>query len=267
MFVLNSSLIDTSVELDRPPMPLDWHSSRSTPGKRVLDWALGGGLLVLTLPLILVCWLVVRLTSRGPGFYSQLRVGRYGLQYRIYKIRSMHTDCEAATGAVWAKRNDPRVTTVGRVLRKLHLDELPQLWNVIRGDMSLVGPRPERPEFVEMLTKSVPGYADRLAVRPGVTGLAQIQLPPDQDLDSVRVKVDLDRIYLQRCGLWMDLRILFGTGIYLVGFSFARVQALAFLPLNKRYVTSASPILDQSSEDADLSEEQVPCSDLRYRKV
>lgn len=257
MFVLNSSLIETSVELDRPVVPFVWHSSRLTPGKRLLDWGVGGSLLILTIPLILICWLAVRLTSRGPGFYSQQRVGRYGKLYRIYKIRSMHMNCEAATGAVWAQKNDPRVTVVGGILRKLHLDELPQLWNVLRGDMSLVGPRPERPEFVEMLTRSISGYADRLAVRPGVTGLAQIQLPPDQDIDSVRVKVNLDRAYLQRCGLWMDLRILFGTGIYLVGFSFPSVRTIAFLP---RVITptpsSTSPNWSRRMEDELLVEQQ-----------
>jgi hypothetical protein len=122
------------------------------------------------------------------------------------------------------------VTPVGRVLRKLHLDELPQLFNVLRGDMSLVGPRPERPEFVGPLSDAIPGYAERHRVRPGVTGLAQIQLPPDTDVESVRRKLVLDRCYARRCGLWLDLRILLGTALYLAGFSYDRVRRLARLP-------------------------------------
>src|SRR5205823_3448469 len=108
---------------------------------------------------------------------------RFGEPFIILKLRTMYDRCEAKTGAAWATRNDPRVTPVGRVLRKLHIDELPQLLNILRGDMSLVGPRPERPEFVGPLSRALPGYADRLQVRPGLTGLAQIQLPPDSDLE------------------------------------------------------------------------------------
>src|SRR5213078_1616461 len=115
-------------------------------------------------------WVLVRLTSAGPGFYSQVRVGRGGRPYRIYKIRTMYHNCEAVSGVRWSTKNDPRVTPVGGVLRQLHLDELPQLWNVLVGDMSLVGPRPERPEFVAELTKQIPYYGQRHALRPGITG-------------------------------------------------------------------------------------------------
>ena len=132
--------------------------------------------------------LLVRLTSRGPGIYKQARVGKDGRKFMMYKIRTMRQDAEAASGPMWTQAHDPRVTFLGRVLRKLHLDELPQLFNVLKGEMSLVGPRPERPEFVRVLAEAIPGYRNRLAVRPGVTGLAQVNLPPDTDIASVRAQ-------------------------------------------------------------------------------
>ncbi len=199
-------------------------------GKRACDLGLGLLLLVLALPVIALLWCLVRLTSRGPGFYSQVRVGLLGRHYRIYKIRSMTHNCEAGSGAKWATKGDCRVTPIGRILRKLHLDELPQLWNVIRGDMSLVGPRPERPEFVEPLSRQIVGYEQRHRVRPGVTGLAQIQLPPDSDVESVRRKLVLDRHYVENASPWLDLRLLVGTFVYLFGFSYARVRRMVALP-------------------------------------
>jgi hypothetical protein len=125
---------------------------------------------------------------------------------------------------------DPRITPVGRVLRKLHLDELPQLWNVLAGDMSLVGPRPERPELVGPLAAMLPGYAERHLVRPGLTGLAQIQLPADSDVESVRRKLVLDHCYVGQCVVWLDVRILFGTVVYLCGFSYASIRRMMRLP-------------------------------------
>ena len=136
----------------------------------------------------------------------------------------MYHNCEAVSGAAWSTKRDSRVTRVGRILRKLHVDELPQLLNVLRGDMSLVGPRPERPEFVGPLARQIPGYYDRLAVRPGVTGLAQIQLPADEDIEDVRKKVVLDRCYAEKRDLWLDFRIMLGTAVYLFGFSYATVR-------------------------------------------
>ncbi len=179
--------------------------------KRRMDFLLAVALLVPALPLMGILVLLVRLTSRGPGIYRQARVGRGGRTFTMYKIRSMASNAEAKTGAVWAASNDLRVTPLGRILRKLHLDELPQLVNVIRGEMSLVGPRPERPEFVSVLAESIEGYRERLAVAPGITGLAQVNLPPDSDLDSVRRKLHLDLEYLRTAGLWLDLRILVST--------------------------------------------------------
>lgn len=189
---------------------------RHDPAKRAFDLLAAAAIAAVALPVVAVLWVVVRATSAGPGFYSQVRVGRNGRRYRIHKLRTMTHNCEAGTGAQWAKKFDARVTPIGRVLRKLHLDELPQLWNVLKGDMSLVGPRPERPEFVGPLSIQVEGYLERHRVRPGVTGLAQIQLPADTDMDSVKRKIVLDRHYVDHGGLWLDVRILVGTGVYLV---------------------------------------------------
>jgi lipopolysaccharide/colanic/teichoic acid biosynthesis glycosyltransferase len=185
--------------------------------KAALDFVVAAILLVLAGPVILVCMVLVKLTSRGPALYSQTRLGKDGRLFRIYKIRSMTHDCERSSGARWSLPGDPRVTPVGRVLRATHLDELPQLWNILRGDMSLVGPRPERPEFVVRLEKDIPQYRERLRVRPGVTGLAQVQLPPDTDLASVRRKVACDLTYVRHLGWWLDVRILVLTALHLFG--------------------------------------------------
>lgn len=179
--------------------------------KRGVDFVLAILLLAPALPLMGLLVLLVRLTSRGPGIYAQVRVGKNGRKFTMYKIRSMRQDAEAGTGAVWARTRDPRVTFVGRILRKLHLDELPQLFNILKGEMSLVGPRPERPEFVQMLARKIPGYSHRLSVLPGVTGLAQVNLPPDTDLDSVRRKLVLDLEYVRQASLLMDLALIVGT--------------------------------------------------------
>src|SRR5260370_25367790 len=186
--------------------------------------------LVLTSPLILMSALLVKLTSHGPVFYSQVRLGRFGRPYRIYKIRTMAHDCEKMTGARWSTPQDPRVTPVGRFLRRTHLDELPQLWNIIRGDMSLIGPRPERPERVPILEHAIPYYSDRLLVRPGVTGLAQVQLPADSDLESVRRKLAYDLYYVRRLNLWLDLRILFCTILLVLGVPFHILRGLFRMP-------------------------------------
>lgn len=209
--------------------------------QRAFDLTVACAVAVAAVPVIAAAWAVVRLTSSGPGFYSQVRVGRDGRRYRIYKIRTMYHNCEAVSGVRWSTAGDPRVTPVGRVLRKLHVDELPQLLNVLRGDMSVVGPRPERPELVGPLSAQLPGYADRLAVRPGVTGLAQIQLPPDSNLESVRRKLALDRCYVESRGFWLDLRIVFGTAVYLLGFSYPTVRKLVRLP---------NPLADAEEADA-----------------
>ena len=173
-------------------------------------------MLVPGLPILGLLILIVKLTSRGPAIYRQVRVGRGGRHFTMYKFRSMSVNAESKSGAVWAATKDPRTTPVGRILRKLHLDEIPQLFNVLKGEMSLVGPRPERPEFVELLSREIPGYTDRLTVLPGITGLAQINLPPDTDLNSVRRKLILDQMYLHEMGLWMDLRLVACTTTRLI---------------------------------------------------
>ena len=232
----NSALTDTQVHIPLVA-PADVGSDRF---KRSCDVALCVAMCLPVMAIIGLIWLAVRSTSAGPGFYSQTRVGRYGRHYRIYKIRTMSHNCELTSGARWCLlQRDPRVTRLGRILRKLHLDELPQIWNVLRGDMSLVGPRPERPEFVEPLSEAIPGYDERHRVRPGVTGLAQIQLPADTDVESVRTKLVLDRHYIDNRSLWLDVRILFGTLVYLSGFSYASVRRVMRLPYPLEDVTEA----------------------------
>lgn len=199
--------------------------------KRALDLVMALPLLVLWLPVIALAGLLVKLTSRGPALYTQARVGRHGRTYTIYKLRTMTHGCERHSGPRWAVPGDPRVTPLGRFLRRLHLDELPQLWNVLRGDMSLVGPRPERPEFVAQLDEALPGYSLRLAVRPGMTGLAQVQLPADTDLASVQRKLFHDLYYVDHVGLWLDMRILMGTVLYVVGVPFGPLGRIFHLTL------------------------------------
>jgi lipopolysaccharide/colanic/teichoic acid biosynthesis glycosyltransferase len=198
--------------------------------KRALDFTLALLLFILAAPLILLAMLLVKLTSHGPALYCQTRVGRNGRPFTIFKIRSMVHRCESMTGARWSLPGDARVTRIGRLLRLTHLDELPQLWNVLLGSMSLVGPRPERPEFVPQLEQAIPHYRLRLLVRPGVTGLAQLQLPPDTDLASVRRKVAYDLYYVQRIGFFLDLRLLCGTGFKVLGVSFATLRRVLGLP-------------------------------------
>jgi len=198
--------------------------------KSVWEFMAATVLLVLAMPLMALTAVLVKLTSRGPVIYSQVRLGRFGKPYYIYKIRTMVHECETRSGARWSTTRDPRVTLVGRFLRRAHLDELPQLWNVIRGDMSLIGPRPERPEFVPALQQAIPHYLDRLLVRPGVTGLAQVQLPADTDLESVRRKLAYDLYYVRQVSVWLDLRILVCTAFKVLGVPFDVLRALFRMP-------------------------------------
>jgi lipopolysaccharide/colanic/teichoic acid biosynthesis glycosyltransferase len=189
--------------------------------KRAADILLGAPLFILAAPIIAIAGILVKLTSRGPILYCQTRVGRHGRLYTMYKVRTMQHDCERQSGPQWSVAGDPRITRVGRFLRRRHVDELPQLWNVLRGDMSLVGPRPERPEFVAQLEQAIPGYRFRLLVRPGLTGLAQVSLPSDTDIGSVRRKLQFDLCYVERLGLWLDLRILLGTIFHVAGIRYS----------------------------------------------
>ena len=188
------------------------------PLKGALDYLLAVAIAVPALPAMAVCMALVKLTSRGPAVYSQTRVGRGGRVFTIYKIRSMYHECEKVTGIQWSVKGDRRITPLGRVLRVLHLDELPQLWNVLIGDMSLIGPRPERPEIVDDLGVTLGrGYDIRHAVKPGLTGFAQIHLPPDSSVRTAKNKLVYDRYYVGRMGFWMDLRILALTALKVVG--------------------------------------------------
>lgn len=176
-------------------------------------------LLVAASPMILLAYLAVRATSRGPGFYRQDRVGLEGKVFKVVKLRSMRVDAESNGQAQWATKNDPRTTWLGKYLRKLHIDELPQLWNVAKGEMSLVGPRPERPEICEKLVREIDFYYQRIAVKPGITGLAQINLPPDETMDDVRRKQVLDLHYIEHACLWLDTKMIFATALRLTGLS------------------------------------------------
>ena len=178
--------------------------------KRILDLLVSLASLTLGVPLLLLAAAAIKLDSPGPVFYRQTRTGRHGKLFKIVKLRSMRIDAESG-GACWASEGDRRVTRVGRLLRRSHLDELPQLWNVLKGDMSLVGPRPERPEFVEYLTASCPLYKERLVVRPGITGWAQIMAPYAASLEDSKEKLKLDLYYIKNLSVFLDLSILAST--------------------------------------------------------
>jgi exopolysaccharide biosynthesis polyprenyl glycosylphosphotransferase len=162
-------------------------------------------------PLMLLVAALVKLTSPGPALLRQPRVGKNGCIFTLYKFRSMVRDAEAHSGAVWATRNDPRVTPVGRWLRKLRLDELPQLFNVLKGDMSVVGPRPERPEFVAALEKQIPFYRQRHCVKPGITGWAQIKHKYGDTIEDTVVKLEYDLYYIKNLAPALDAVIMFHT--------------------------------------------------------
>jgi lipopolysaccharide/colanic/teichoic acid biosynthesis glycosyltransferase len=212
--------------------------------KRFVDVGLSLLLLAVLWPVMLLTALLVKITSRGPVIFKQTRVGlnlrtsgrrhrevgpptppgderriaafdrrgipAYGRHFTLYKFRTMRIDAEK-NGAQFAQKNDSRITPIGRFLRKTRLDELPQLWNVLKGEMSLVGPRPERPEFLEELSEEIPNYLQRLGLKPGLTGVAQIVNGYDNEIESFRRKVAFDLLYLQNCCLWNDLKILFRT--------------------------------------------------------
>jgi lipopolysaccharide/colanic/teichoic acid biosynthesis glycosyltransferase len=200
------------------------------PVRRALDVAVAVGLLVVFGPVILLAAAVIRLTSRGPAFYSQVRTGKDGRPFTLYKLRTMVHNCESLTGPRWTIPGDPRVTRVGWLLRRTHLDELPQLLNILKGEMSLIGPRPERPEFIAELEQVIPGYHGRHTVLPGITGLAQVQLDPDTDVESVRQKLQYDLYFVRHASPLLDARVLLATGLHVVGVSFARLSALRVVP-------------------------------------
>ncbi|MCC6930934.1 MAG: sugar transferase [Gemmatimonadaceae bacterium] len=204
-------------------------NERSERLNRLMNFSIAGLALLLVSPVMVLIAIAIRLTSRGPIIYAQARVGldrRWrdtlalrdrraedlgGQVFTIFKFRTMRVDAERFSGAVWAQENDPRVTRLGKFLRQFRLDELPQLWNIMRGDMNIVGPRPERPSIVARLREMIPEYKMRHRVKPGLTGLAQINQHYDQNLDDVRGKVRWDLEYIRTQDMWLDLAVMFKT--------------------------------------------------------
>ncbi|HEX8480762.1 MAG TPA: TIGR03013 family XrtA/PEP-CTERM system glycosyltransferase [Allosphingosinicella sp.] len=183
----------------------------SAAGKRLFDIIVSGLILLVFAPLILLTALAVKLESKGPAFFRQRRVGLYGQSFELVKLRSMREDAEVGGKAVWAQKDDPRVTRVGSVIRKLRIDELPQAWTVLTGKMSLVGPRPERPQFVADLEARLPYYAERHVVKPGITGWAQINFPYGASVEDARQKLEYDLYYAKNYTPFLDLLILLQT--------------------------------------------------------
>ena len=182
----------------------------SSVAKRVFDIGASAVLLLFTAPIIVLFAILVKLDSRGPAFYRQSRVGLYGEKFDVIKLRSMRTDAEAA-GAQWASKNDPRVTRIGNFIRKVRIDELPQAWTVLKGEMSFVGPRPERPEFVADLEDQLPYYAERHMVKPGITGWAQVNYPYGASIEDSRHKLEFDLYYAKNYTPFLDLLIILQT--------------------------------------------------------
>jgi len=179
--------------------------------KRMLDIIGAAVGLALAFPVLVVLAIAVKLSSPGPVLFRQARVGRNGQIFHVVKLRSMRPDAEATTGPVWATKNDDRITPIGRFMRRTRLDELPQFWNVIRGEMSLVGPRPERPEFVGSLTREIPFYGQRHVVKPGITGWAQVRYTYGASVEDAIEKLQYDLYYIKHLSVWFDLFVIFET--------------------------------------------------------
>ncbi len=179
--------------------------------KRIIDIIVSLLLLLVNIPTMVISTLAIKLDSKGPVFFKQERSGLNGKTFRMVKFRSMYQDAEKHTGPVWSQKNDPRITKVGRILRALRIDELPQMYNVLKGEMSLVGPRPERPFFVEKLSQEIPYYKRRLKVRPGITGWAQVKHKYDESIEDVKIKLRYDLFYIENMSIRMDMKILFRT--------------------------------------------------------
>jgi exopolysaccharide biosynthesis polyprenyl glycosylphosphotransferase len=185
--------------------------------KRLIDFGVSSLLLLITFPLMAMTALAIRLDSAGPVFFKQARLGKDNLVFTLWKFRSMHYNAEE-NGAVWAEEKDPRITRVGKWIRLLRIDELPQLINVFCGEMSLIGPRPERPEFVRQLSEKIPYYSLRHAIRPGITGWAQVNYRYGASVEDARFKLEYDLYYIKNMSLLLDLKILLRTiGVILFG--------------------------------------------------
>ena len=178
--------------------------------KRLGDIVLAALVLCLVSPVMLLTAIAIKLDSPGPVFYSQFRTGQNMKPFRVYKFRSMYQDAEKR-GVQWASERDPRITKVGNFIRLVRIDELPQLWNVLRGDMSMIGPRPERPEFDEKLANEIPHYAVRYIVKPGITGWAQVIYPYGASVEDAYEKLSYDLYYIKNYSFWLDIAIVFKT--------------------------------------------------------
>ncbi len=202
--IFEKSSLSKSLKVLRVRLVLSWRSMV----KRSLDIFVSLTGLIFTFPVMAVIAVAIKTNSRGPVFFKQTRVGIRGKIFNMYKFRTMKQDAEAKSGPVWAKENDPRITSIGAFLRKTHLDELPQFINVLRGEMSLVGPRPERPYFVQEFRKVIPHYDRRLFAKPGITGLAQIKRRYDETIGDVKKKVRYDVLYIRKMCPVLDLMVL-----------------------------------------------------------
>ncbi|MCS7466987.1 sugar transferase [Stieleria sp. ICT_E10.1] len=207
--------------------------------KPLVEWAITASLMVVAIPIMAIVAFIVLVCDGRPLFYRQVRVGKNGKNFRIWKFRTMRTGAEKNTGPVWSSPNDSRVTRSGRWLRCCHLDELPQLINVLAGEMSLVGPRPERPEFVTTLAEEVPGYLRRTRVRPGITGLAQLKLGYDESIVGIPQKVACDLQYIRTASLFQDLKLLAATLPYIAGQLWFKLRAKS----RDRVPTAAAPMI------------------------
>ena len=218
------------------------------PIKFAVEYLVAVVLFLISIPIIFVAAVLIKATSKGPVFYLQKRLGKNGKTFRVIKLRTMIDKAESQTGAVWSTEDDPRITPVGKFLRDTHIDEFPQIINVLLGQMALVGPRPERPEIVEKLEWKIANYSERLNVRPGITGLSQMKLPPDTDLESVRRKQIFDLYYISNLGPWLDLQILASTLWLLIRAIWNGVFSLVALPSSSKVLANVETVLGPDSE-------------------
>ncbi|MBN1854030.1 MAG: sugar transferase [Pirellulales bacterium] len=223
--------------------------------KVILTRMIGIIFFIIAIPFILFFALLVSCFSPGLGIYWQRRIGKNGKEFTIYKIRTMRNNAEKETGPVWSKPDDSRYCRIGKLLRFLHLDELPQLYNVACGEMDLVGPRPERPELIDDLIIAIPGYRERYRVLPGITGLAQINVPSDVNFDSVRAKLVLDEEYIRTASLWLDIRIILCSALRMFGFH--RGSAVRWFGLERRVPKSNPCQADTVRESAGINDNNI----------
>lgn len=183
---------------------------------RAFDITVSLACLIFLFPILSLVAFWIECVSRGPVFYTQERIGKDGKIFTVYKFRTMPPDAEATTGPIWARKNDPRLIKGGKFFKDTHLDEVPQFFNVLKGNMAVVGPRPERPMLAEQFVRAIPGYNDRVKVKPGVAGLSQITYDYDKDIEDVERKVKKDLEYAEHRSLLLDMKILFNTFLVVI---------------------------------------------------